>query len=228
MPPFERCPLMGAGLVALVLTHWTHVSDPAFRVLVRMSLTALDKPQNGHEPKIYRGGRELLAMSLRSDKGSEQTRFRAVRKALAELSEAGAIQHLQLGWAGQRSVYRLTLDRVEKEGSTAPPVGGPTHPPKEGADVSKRRGLQTPPRSYEESLGELDQEESRDLETASHPPRASREAPKNAKVISLYPRRERPENIRAEDPLDVAERAHKGRAAADAAIAASRDSKEAK
>src|SRR4051812_49097393 len=85
--------LMGATLVTQVLAHWSHVSDRAFRVLVRMAVTALDKPQNGNPANIYRGGRELLAMSLRNKGGTDRTRFRSVAEAVAELTDAGAIEH---------------------------------------------------------------------------------------------------------------------------------------
>ena len=123
-------------------------------------------------------------MSLRSDKGTHDTRYRAVKRALAELSEAGAIQHLQTGWAGQRSVYRLTLDPGAKGGPTSPPVGGLRSPPKGGPAAQKRGVSETPPRRYEEYLSELDQERGGDLETASHPPRAT-----GADVIQLFPDR---------------------------------------
>ncbi|GAA3767231.1 hypothetical protein ACFQ0G_26920 [Streptomyces chiangmaiensis] len=56
---------MGAQLVALVLASWTHLNDTAFRILVRMALTALDKQDGKSPPHLYFGGRDLLAMSLR-------------------------------------------------------------------------------------------------------------------------------------------------------------------
>lgn len=181
---------MGAHLVSEALARWTHVSDRAFRVLVRMALTALDNPSKGRPAAVYNGGRELLAMSLRSDKGTPQTRYRAVKRALAELSEAGAIQHLHSGWAGQNAVYRLTLggaravdgDPSEPErmgGPTSPPEGGQISPPMGGPSGTERGVSKTPPRNQEEPLDERGEEEVVDVETGSHPPRATAKPPPN-------------------------------------------------
>lgn len=164
---------MGAELVSLALAHWTHVSDRAFRVLMRMALTAMDKPAQGRPAAVYHGGRELLAMTLRSDKGTAETRYRSVKRALSELAEEGAIQHLQTGWAGQRAVYRLTLDRGRKGGLSGPPEGGLRGPPMGGRSVSKRGASETPPRNHEELQEELAEEEAVDLQTSPHPPRAT-------------------------------------------------------
>jgi hypothetical protein len=134
---------MGANLVTQVLAHWTHVSDRAFRVLVRMAVTALDNSTPKQPAGIYRAGRDLLAMSLRSE-GNTATRYRSVKRAVAELTEAGAIEHLATGWAGQNAVYRLTLDRSNSTtgtdlmgGSYDPPEGGPTDPPMGGRNATE-------------------------------------------------------------------------------------------
>lgn len=175
---------MGANLVAQALTHWTHVSDRAFRVLIRMALTALDNPSKGRPAATYMGGRDLLAMSLRGDTGTPETRYRAVKRALAELTEAGAIKHLQAGWAGQNAVYRLTLERREMGGPTSPPKGGLRSPPMGGPSGSKRGASKTPPRNQEETQDERWKEEVADLQTASHPPRAIDSEPRNVIPIS--------------------------------------------
>lgn len=188
---------MGANLVTQVLAHWTHVSDRAFRVLTRMAVTALDKPKDGKPANIYHGGRELLAMSLRSGKGSMDTRYRSVKRAVAELSEAGAIQHLRSGWAGQNAVYRLTLggtqaanaddsDPDEMGGLIDPPVGGFSDPPKGGPVNVNEGGLSSPPKEHEDEILELAEEKVGLSKTASHPPRVA--APgEPAPVIPLFP-----------------------------------------
>lgn len=170
---------MGASLVIQVFASWTHLSDRAFRVLVRMAVTALDTPSKGQSAGIYRGGRDLLAMSLRSDKGTADTRYRAVKRAVAELTEAGAIEHLKTGWAGQNAVYRLTLNRTgstarpeEMGGLIGPPEGGPTSPPLGGLCTLTRGAPEAPPRNQEEPIEEREEEEVVDLATTSHPPRA--------------------------------------------------------
>lgn len=165
--------LMGAELVGQVLAHWTHVSDRAFRVLVRMALTALDKPNKGRPAAVYHGGRELLAMSLRSEKGTNETRYRAVKRALSELAEAGAIQHLQAGWSGQNSVYRITVERRSMGGPTSPPVGGPTSPPKGGPLGPEKGGPTSPPKEPRGTNRGAREEQVVDLQTPSHPPHAT-------------------------------------------------------
>lgn len=193
---------MGANLVAQVLTRWTSLSDRAFRVLVRMAVTALDTPSKGRPAAVYHGGRELLAMSLRRDTGTARTRYRAVAKAVAELTEAGAIEHLVTGWAGQNAVYRLTLGAVQSEADDrfdGDGVGGPTDHPKDGStdhpmDVPSGTEWvvpETTPRNQEEPPKERDEEEGADLQTTSHPPRATAlPTPKNCPdhFISLKPR----------------------------------------
>jgi hypothetical protein len=174
--------MMGAELVGLALARWTHVSDRAFRVLMRMSLTALDRPSKGRPAAVYLGGRELLAMTLRSDKGSTATRYRAVQRALSELSEAGAIQHLQSGWAGQKAVYRLTLDQGRMGGSTGHPVGGSTDHPMGGPWGTEWVASETTPRNQEEPLEEPTEEPGVDLRTTGHRPREAA-----ADVIQLFP-----------------------------------------
>lgn len=178
---------MGATLVAQVLAHWTHVSDRAFRVLVRMAVTALDTPSKGKPAGVYHAGRELLAMSFRTDGGSDETRFRAVKRALAELSKEGAIQHLQQGWAGHNAVYRLTLEPKEKGGRISPPKGGSTDPPKGGLLAPERGVSEAPPRNQEEPVEEREEEEVVEVRTTSHPPRAS-----GSNVISISSARSRP------------------------------------
>jgi hypothetical protein len=166
---------MGASLVVQVLASWSHLSDRAFRVLVRMAVTALDKPQNGQPANIYRAGRDLLAMTLRSE-GSAETRYRAVKRAVAELTEAGAIEHVKTGWAGQNAVYRLTLDRskpIRMGGCNDHPMGGPTDPPMGGRSATEWGVAGTPPRNQEDLEEERAEEEVALPRTTSHPPRAT-------------------------------------------------------
>lgn len=176
---------MGANLVTQVLAHWTHVSDRAFRVLIRMAVTALDNPTPKQPANIYRAGRELLAMALRSE-GSTETRYRAVKRAVAELTEAGAIEHLATGWAGQNAVYRLTLDpsnvaRKPKPmgGRSDPPKGGLSGPPMGGQNDTERGVAQAPPRNHKEITKERGEEEGVGVSTTSHPPRATAPEPPN-------------------------------------------------
>jgi hypothetical protein len=196
---------MGATLVAQVLAHWTHVSDRAFRVLVRMAVTALDTPSKGKPAGIYHAGRDLLAMSFRSEKGSDETRYRAVKRALAELSEEGAIRHVQQGWAGHNAVYRLTLEPKEKGGQISPPKGGPTSPPKGGLSGTEWGARGTPPRNQEEPLKERDEEEVVDVPTTSHPPlEAAPPEERTGVVVEMFPKKPQGSTRRSNAEIEAA------------------------
>jgi hypothetical protein len=144
--------LMGAHLVTLALSRWApHISDTAFRVLVRMAVTALDNEgENGRPARVYFGGRELLAMTLRTQGGSPKTAHKRVQKAIAELIGIGAIERLGAAYNGQRQAYRLILTELStgrKGGPTDPPLGGSTDPPldEKGGSVESLKGGPTDP-----------------------------------------------------------------------------------
>lgn len=109
---------MGARLVAEVLSEFTDVGYDAFRVLVRMAHTALDEDTKARPARLYYGGREVLAATLRPDvhdfeEGSKEWRGAEanVRRALRILIEAGAIERVGQAHTGERQVYRLILKR---------------------------------------------------------------------------------------------------------------------
>jgi hypothetical protein len=145
---------MGAHLVNLALARWApHISDTAFRVLVRMALVALDsESENGRPAGLYFGGRELLAMTLRCR--DRTAALRMVRRAVNELVKAGAVERVGKAHTGHRQTYRLTLDSGYPLGElSVPPVGVRTVPPVEprGGTHSPERGYaQYPPRNQEE------------------------------------------------------------------------------
>lgn len=163
---------MGSRLVALVLARWTHLSDRAFRLLIRMAHTALDDPNGGVPAGIYFGGRDLLAMTLRSQSGSTASQYREVRTVLAELAKAGAIERIGEAHRRARAVYRLTLEQrraidtsaVDDE-PAAPRKEGDPPPIKEGVSATKgggltpsKEGVSPPPYYKEEPQEELYQE----------------------------------------------------------------------
>lgn len=170
---------MGANLVTQVLAHWTHLSDRAFRVLVRMAVTALDRPTLEAPANTYFAGRELLAMSLRGDGGSEKSRYRTVARVVAELVEAGAIVRIDGGRTGHNAVYRLTLSAVDKAAEDGSQGGEISHPQggqfdhEQGGQISRNRVAKSAtPRTQEEPIEELSEEEGVSEPPTSHPPRA--------------------------------------------------------
>ncbi|MGW9196075.1 hypothetical protein [Micromonospora chersina] len=161
---------MGARLVSLALVRWSYVSDRAFRVLVRMALTALDEPQNGQPAGLYFGGQDLLALSLRNCGGKRESVLRSVRLAVDELIAEGAVERTKQGRSGQNAVFHLTLEgprRIDSVNSTAarqaesavPPQGESTVPPQEESAIPDRRNRSFLPRNQEEPVEERGEEE---------------------------------------------------------------------
>lgn len=104
---------MGIQLVNVAIAAWApHVSDRAFRVLLKMAATALDKPSNGHDAATFFGGYRLLAMTLRG--GEDDPSYRTVRRAISELLAVGALESVDPARRGSRAEYRLTLDADPK------------------------------------------------------------------------------------------------------------------
>lgn len=118
---------MGAALVAKVLMSWSDLNDRAFRVLVRMALTALDKPTEDQEEGVYFGGEDLLIKTLRCERGgTAETKRATARRAVRDLVAAGAIRRRRLGGRGKNAEFKLTLDR--DRASDAPNLAVATHP----------------------------------------------------------------------------------------------------
>lgn len=160
---------MGARLVSLALARWSHVSDRAFRVLVRMALTALDDPTPGSGAGLYFAGQDLLAMTLRNCGGKRESVLRSVRLAIDELIDEGAIERTKAGRSGQNAVFHLTIAgprRIDRPDFTAdrqaesavPPQAESSVPPEAESAVPDRRNPAFLPRNQEEPVEERVQE----------------------------------------------------------------------
>lgn len=99
---------MGASLVSQVWSFWApNLPVRTTLVLARMAHTALDEP-NGKTPAgMYWAGHDLLAACFPG--GATELNRRAVRKAVTELVAVGAIERVERGYNGHRTVYRLTF-----------------------------------------------------------------------------------------------------------------------
>lgn len=149
--------MMGARLAAQVYAQWSHLHDRPFRLLVHMALTVKDAT----EKPTYWGGREAMADMLGA-RGTDESRRQTVKRAIRELTAAGAIKCVYQGHAGKRSEYRITLDNhpekgvadrtpsSEERGSVNDPQRGSLSDPKGGHSVTKRGSVSDPPRSTEE------------------------------------------------------------------------------
>jgi hypothetical protein len=86
----------------------------ASRLLTFMALECWDDADNprGQAPRRYFGGRETSAIALgflAPDNGSEAA-FRAVKRAVRELVDAGAITRVRYGGNGHRAEFELNVD----------------------------------------------------------------------------------------------------------------------
>lgn len=118
---------MGATLVTLAIrrARAKGIGHAATRLLVHMAVTALDKPNaRGDDPDLYWAGREdqALALGYSPDFADTPAAHQAVKRAVVELIEKEAIRLESRGVNGRRSLYSLSLLRVEIDGSRTPGV----------------------------------------------------------------------------------------------------------
>lgn len=190
---------MGAQLVSLVLVRWApHISDRAFRVLVRMAHTALDADVKGRSAGMYYGGRDLLAMTLRAERGgTDEAAHRTVRRAISELLEVGAIERITAAKRGTTGAYRLRLEApvkapVPRSLETAVPVSRDRNKTDSGLQGSELRTPADPLRNQEEPSNpkEPTEEIALDLDTALTVARANETGKGNGFCLVCYERGE--------------------------------------
>ena len=156
---------MGAHLVAKALTTWAPVvGDKAFRVLVRMALTALDEATETRPACLYFDDPDNLAAAM-GGTGSALSRGRLARRGIEELIGRGALERVNRAKTGSRQVYRLTLWNQPRQYE---PVRNerpkPDHWRTEESGSSDAaspevRTRQVHPRNQEEPLKELERNE---------------------------------------------------------------------
>lgn len=120
------------------MEDWPDLPDRPWRVLARMAFVAHDE----HKQPLYWRGRDDLVAALGLPVGATNS-YRAVRRAVADLVDAGAIERAGGGYNGKSTRYELTLERtptdrlkalqdVMREGEKGD-SGDPLHPVDNGA-----------------------------------------------------------------------------------------------
>lgn len=118
---------MGAQLVAATYQYWGHLPDRPFRLLAAMALSCLD---DAKVPTYY-GGRTAQARTLGLP--DNNTGHKAVKRAVAALVAAGAVERTLSGYSGKRSEYALNVRKppvdnsvpaTTKGGHSRTPIGG--------------------------------------------------------------------------------------------------------
>ena len=120
---------------AVLVAARLELGNAATRLLLHMALECWDEERGEQAARRYFAGRESSAIALgflAPDNGGEAAHH-AVRRAVKELIERGAIRRVRLGGRGETSEYELLVDSVR------PPVvrRGPNDPipfPMQGAE----------------------------------------------------------------------------------------------
>ena len=99
---------MGVEIVKAATHYGRRLSGNAYKVLVAMSLSALDKPTNGRPASLYWGGWDALAIALgydNADRGSAG--HNAVARAIRELKNGRHVTPMNDARTGIRQSYMV-------------------------------------------------------------------------------------------------------------------------
>lgn len=112
---------MGIRLVGYALSaNWAHLSERARLVLAQMCYVAKDTTTNGHAPATYWGGHHALIISVLGkdpdalSPGELIAAQKAIKRAIRELSDAGALTLQTPAARGRTAVYRVHPDDFTK------------------------------------------------------------------------------------------------------------------
>ncbi|WP_196831088.1 hypothetical protein [Frigoribacterium sp. CG_9.8] len=101
-----------AAKSAILVAARLKLGNTAARLLLHMALECWDEKRGEQEPRRYFGGRELSAIALGflAPGNGSAAAYRAVKRAIHELIDSGAITRLRTGGRGLTSEYELMLD----------------------------------------------------------------------------------------------------------------------
>jgi hypothetical protein len=97
---------------AVLVAARLELGNSATRLLLHMALECWDEDRSDQPARRYFAGRESSAVALgflAPGNGSEAA-HRAVKRAVKELVDRGAISRVRLGGRGETSEYELNLD----------------------------------------------------------------------------------------------------------------------
>jgi hypothetical protein len=99
---------------AVLVAARLNLGNTAARLLLHMALECWDDGDNpaGQEPRRYFAGRasSAVALGFLAPANGSEAAHRAVKRAIKELTESGAIVRLRAGRNGLTSEYQLILD----------------------------------------------------------------------------------------------------------------------
>lgn len=123
-----------AAKSAILVAAQLDLGNTAARLLLHMALECWDEKRGDQEPRRYFGGREssAIALGFLAPENGSAAAYRAVKRAIHELVESGAITRLRAGGRGLTSEYELMLDsarpqmarRATNDPNVLPFIGG--------------------------------------------------------------------------------------------------------
>lgn len=97
---------------AVLVAARLELGHAATRLLIHMARQCLDEERNGQQPRRYFGSRESSAIALgySAPANESEPAFQAVKRAVNELMDRGAISRLRTGGRGRTSEYAVLVD----------------------------------------------------------------------------------------------------------------------
>ena len=122
-----------AAKSAILVAARLDLGNTAARLLLHMALECWDEKRDAQEPRRYFGGREssAIALGFLAPANGSDAAFRAVKRAVRELVDSGAITRLRAGGRNLTAEYELMFDssrpqvvRRSNDPITLPFIGG--------------------------------------------------------------------------------------------------------
>lgn len=139
---------MGIELVKASMHYGRRLSGNAYKALLTMSMSALDKPNSeGRPAAVYFGGWDALAVALGHEDAARNTAgHKAVKRAVRELRDGDFISPNVTACRGSRQSYSVHPGGPTKGAQNDPVMRGQNDPVK-GAQNDPQSGVKmTPPR----------------------------------------------------------------------------------
>lgn len=150
---------MGVEIVKAAMVHGKRLSGNAYKVLVTMSMSALDKPKDNRPSHLYWGGWDALAVSLGYDNAERNSSGHViVKRAIKELRSAGHISTLNEVRRGTAQTYMVHPGGLPKGEQSVPVKGEQSVPAAREQNVPARGNKTFPPRKNTGSSEDLSQD----------------------------------------------------------------------
>lgn len=152
---------MGVEIVKAATVYGKRLSGNAYKALIAMSLSALDKPHNGRPSSLYWGGWDALALALGHENADRNSAgHNAVARAVRELRQADHITPMVDAGRGTRQSYMVhpgglkgPVDNAVQGEQNAHPMSEQSAHAKGEQNAHQRVSKTVPPRKEQGSTG---------------------------------------------------------------------------